>query len=97
MLISRTLPTEDILGRQATTRELCSMVTMVVRTSTFIIAEVTSKFVTFPNASQKAYGAFLRVKHKDRVNVDLVTSKSRVAPLKRLSLPRLELMGAVHD
>ncbi|GFV67003.1 integrase catalytic domain-containing protein [Trichonephila clavipes] len=52
---------------------------------------------TFSDASQKAYGAaaFLRVKHKDRVSVDLVTSKSRVAPLKRLSLPRLELMGSL--
>ncbi|GFX77585.1 integrase catalytic domain-containing protein [Trichonephila clavipes] len=52
---------------------------------------------TFSDASQKAYGAaaFLRVKHKDRVSVDLVTSKSRVAPLKRLSLPRLELMDAL--
>ncbi|GFT23059.1 integrase catalytic domain-containing protein [Trichonephila clavipes] len=52
---------------------------------------------TFSDASEKAYGAaaFLRVKHKDRVSVDLVTSKSRVAPLKRLSLPRLELMGAL--
>ncbi|GFT21946.1 integrase catalytic domain-containing protein [Trichonephila clavipes] len=52
---------------------------------------------TFSDASQKAYeaAAFLRVKHKDRVSVDLVTSKSRVAPLKRLSLPRLELMGAL--
>ncbi|GFX22327.1 integrase catalytic domain-containing protein [Trichonephila clavipes] len=52
---------------------------------------------TFSDASQKAYGAaaFLRVKHKDRVSVDLVTSKSRVAPLKRLSLPRLELMGTL--
>ncbi|GFT71503.1 uncharacterized protein TNCV_2478961 [Trichonephila clavipes] len=52
---------------------------------------------TFSDASQKAYGAaaFLRVKHKDRVSVDLVTSKSRVAPMKRLSLPRLELMGAL--
>ncbi|GFW54343.1 pro-Pol polyprotein [Trichonephila clavipes] len=52
---------------------------------------------TFSDASQKAYGAaaFLRVKHKDRVSVDLVTSKSRVAPLKRVSLPRLELMGAL--
>ncbi|GFW92987.1 integrase catalytic domain-containing protein [Trichonephila clavipes] len=41
---------------------------------------------TFSDASQKAYGAaaFLRVKHKDRVSVDLVTSKSRVAPLKRV-------------
>ncbi|GFU61523.1 integrase catalytic domain-containing protein [Trichonephila clavipes] len=39
---------------------------------------------TFSDASQKAYGAaaFLRVKHKDRVSVDLVTSKSRVAPRK---------------
>ncbi|GFS48525.1 uncharacterized protein TNCV_309621 [Trichonephila clavipes] len=52
---------------------------------------------TFSDVSQKAYGAaaFLRVKHKDRVSVDLVTSKSRVAPLKRLSLPRLELMSAL--
>ncbi|GFV26185.1 reverse transcriptase domain-containing protein [Trichonephila clavipes] len=52
---------------------------------------------TFSDASQKAYGAaaFLRVKHKDRVSVDLVTSKSRVAPLKRLSLPGLELIGAL--
>ncbi|GFU91345.1 uncharacterized protein TNCV_2541131 [Trichonephila clavipes] len=35
---------------------------------------------TFSDASQKAYGAaaFLRVKHKDRVSVDLVTSKSRM-------------------
>ncbi|GFW74464.1 integrase catalytic domain-containing protein [Trichonephila clavipes] len=53
---------------------------------------------TFSDASQKAYGAaaFLRVKHKDRVSVDLVTSKSRVAPLKRLSLSRFELMGALR-
>ncbi|GFU12921.1 integrase catalytic domain-containing protein [Trichonephila clavipes] len=52
---------------------------------------------TFSDASQKAYGAaaFLRVKHKDGVSIDLVTSKSRVAPLKRLSLPRLELMDAL--
>ncbi|GFT23069.1 integrase catalytic domain-containing protein [Trichonephila clavipes] len=52
---------------------------------------------TFSDASQKAYGAaaFLRVKHKNRVSVDLVTSKSHVAPLKSLSLPRLELMGAL--
>ncbi|GFQ70313.1 integrase catalytic domain-containing protein [Trichonephila clavata] len=52
---------------------------------------------TFSDASQKAYGAaaFLRVKYKDRISINLVTSKSRVAPLKKLSLPRLELMGAL--
>ncbi|GFT80377.1 uncharacterized protein NPIL_559911 [Nephila pilipes] len=52
---------------------------------------------TFSDASQRAYRAatFLRVKHKERISVDLVTSKSRVAPLKKLFLPRLELMGAL--
>ncbi|GFU09137.1 pro-Pol polyprotein [Trichonephila clavipes] len=40
---------------------------------------------TFSDASQKhmEQPPSLRVKHKDRVSVDLVTSKSRVAPLKR--------------
>ncbi|GFY27912.1 uncharacterized protein TNCV_4562661 [Trichonephila clavipes] len=86
------------------------MVTMVVRTSISLSElKIPRKILdssgdssevqihTFSDASQKAYGAaaFLRVKHKDRVSVDLVTSKSRVAPLKRLSLPRLELMGAL--
>ncbi|GFR18923.1 uncharacterized protein TNCT_611791 [Trichonephila clavata] len=52
---------------------------------------------TFSDVSQKAYGAaaFLKIKHKDRISINLVTSKSRVAPLKKLSLPRLELMGAL--
>ncbi|GFW52609.1 uncharacterized protein TNCV_2391891 [Trichonephila clavipes] len=46
---------------------------------------------TFSDASQKAYGAaaFLRVKHKDRVSVDLVTSKSRVAPSEKVIPARL--------
>lgn len=31
----------------------------------------------------------------ERVTISLVSSKSRVAPLKRMTLPRLELMGDV--
>ncbi|GFQ73093.1 uncharacterized protein TNCT_131651 [Trichonephila clavata] len=52
---------------------------------------------TFSDPSQESYkaAAFLSAKYKDRISVDLVTSKSRIAPLKNLSLPRLKLMGAI--
>ncbi len=47
----------------------------------------------FADASPKAYGAVAYVTQAE--NVSFVMSKSRVAPLKKLSLPRLELMAAL--
>jgi len=47
----------------------------------------------FADASAKAYGAVAYV-HKGS-EISLAMSKSRVAPLKALTLPRLELMAAV--
>lgn len=51
----------------------------------------------FSDASSKAYGAavYIKVKTRETVSVNLMASKSRVAPLKSISLPRLELMGAL--
>lgn len=51
----------------------------------------------FTDASPKAYGAvaYLRTYGVEEAAVTLVLSKSRVAPIKKLSLPRLELMGMV--
>ncbi|KAH9630335.1 hypothetical protein HF086_004468 [Spodoptera exigua] len=51
----------------------------------------------FCDSSEVAYGAvvYLRVVQAGRVNVFLVCSKARVVPLKRISLPRLELCAAV--
>ncbi|GFT23976.1 integrase catalytic domain-containing protein [Trichonephila clavipes] len=52
----------------------------------------------FSDASEKAYGSFIYLKSVSalgEVKVCLVTSKSRVSPLKQISIPRLELCGAV--
>lgn len=52
---------------------------------------------TFVDASENAYAAvcYIRVTSKDSVECSLIGSKARVAPLKPLSIPRLELMAAL--
>ena len=47
----------------------------------------------FSDASTKAYGAVVYLSYQDQVT--LVMSKSRVAPTKSITLPKLELMAAV--
>ncbi|XP_055527072.1 uncharacterized protein LOC129719702 [Wyeomyia smithii] len=53
---------------------------------------------TFADASEMAYGACSYVRCEDaegNVQIRLLASKSRVAPLKSLTVPRLELCAAV--
>lgn len=55
------------------------------------------QFHCFADASELAYGACLYVRAIDdagNIRIELLSSKSRVAPLKRLTLPRLELCAA---
>lgn len=50
----------------------------------------------FSDASQQGYGACVYVRSEWRsgkITVKLLTSKSRVAPLKSITMPRLELLG----
>ena len=51
----------------------------------------------FSDASEKAYGAcvYLVSKAQSKTVASLVISKAKVAPLKRVTLPRLELLGAL--
>ena len=51
----------------------------------------------FSDASERAYAAvvYLRsVYRSGNISVSLVASKTRVAPLKKQTIPRLELLGA---
>ena len=57
-----------------------------------------AKLCVFSDASQEAFGACAYTRQKlkdDTYSVKFVSAKSRVAPLKKLSIPRLEIQAAV--
>ena len=51
----------------------------------------------FCDASERSYGAalYVRTTAVDKCSVHLVCSKSRLSPIKRVTLPRLELLAAL--
>ncbi|KAK9675153.1 Protein of unknown function (DUF1759) [Popillia japonica] len=52
---------------------------------------------TFSDASEKGYGAciYLKSYSEEKIHISLLAAKTRVAPLKHVTLPRLELCAAV--
>lgn len=72
-----------------------------IRIPRWIYSSTTQKVIQlhgYADASSLCYGAVLYMRVIDEnnsVSIRLITSKSRVAPLKKITLPRLELMGAL--
>ncbi|XP_055589930.1 uncharacterized protein LOC129742106 [Uranotaenia lowii] len=77
--------------------ELCLLPQLRISRFAFISKFTAVQIHCFADASELAYGACIYVRTIDavgRVHVELLSAKSRVAPLKRLTLPRLELCAA---
>ena len=53
--------------------------------------------IGFGDASEDAYGAvvYLRVTTQEGYKVSFANARTRVAPLKKVTLPRLELLAAL--
>ncbi|OXA48117.1 uncharacterized protein LOC110855239 [Folsomia candida] len=65
--------------------------------ATFNCEESEVELHVFCDASELAYAAaaYLRIDNGRRIETSLVMAKSRVAPLKSISIPRMELIAAV--
>ena len=57
------------------------------------ISDKTQNIHTFADASLKAYGAVVYIQQGDCIT--FLIAKTRVAPLSKLTLPKLELMAAL--
>ena len=62
-----------------------------------LIGNKEAELLCFCDASSKAYGTtiYLRCQENGQTITNLIFSKSRIAPLKETSLPRLELQAAL--
>lgn len=68
-----------------------------LRPTHFLVTNTTFQLHTFCDASQQGYSAvvYLRAQFNNEISTSFVTARAKVAPVRQLTIPRLELMAAV--
>lgn len=92
------VPDEILIKWQEFYRQLPLLQTFKVPRCIFASDPQEIQFHVFSDASEVGYGACIYARSTskdDSTKIELISSKSRVAPLKRVSLPRLELCAAL--
>lgn len=90
----------NIINEWCTYRKELALLSMV-RVPRWVGLRKTNKKVElhgFSDASKSAYAAAVYIRvidASDKITVNLVSAKTKVAPIKQVSIPRLELCGAV--
>ncbi|GFR22000.1 integrase catalytic domain-containing protein [Trichonephila clavata] len=90
------LPRQEIENFQRYVAELHQLKDLKIPRCILLKDSVAVHLIGFADASAQAYGACLYVKSENanKTQIRLLCSKTRVAPLKTLSIPRLELLAA---
>ncbi|GFR22722.1 DUF1758 domain-containing protein [Trichonephila clavata] len=90
------LPRQEIENFQRYVAELHQLKDLKIPRCILLKDSVAVQLIGFADASAQAYGACLYVKSENanETQIRLLCSKTRVAPLKTLSIPRLELLAA---
>ena len=91
------LPIEDANFWKAYQQDILSLNRISIDRHVMIPNAVSIQLHGFADASEKAYGAAIYMRSSDGVNIKtrLLTSKSKVAPIKKETIPRLELKAAL--
>ncbi|CAB0039804.1 unnamed protein product [Trichogramma brassicae] len=90
------LPSVEVEKWRALEEDLKGLPSLVIPRWNGVMSEALIELHGFADASKFAYAAvlYVRVIYRGRVRVNLLASKTKVAPLKTQSIPRLELCAA---